>query len=263
MPNKFQNKQLLLFQGSGRECETVDVTSISVFQRCPLEYKYRYLPRNPYFDPKGPEILLGRYLHSITKGFLSVAANRRKEFLHIQTNKEKLLGKFGAGNERYEEVAAKAIRYLKEGPLCGLSVRAMEYTFKKRIKRFLLIGRIDFVGREGKGDILVDFKLDSAELEHHVSESSKYLQLIFYYFGIRDSIPLNSANLAYYFYANGRLEKTRVSDELLHTGWEEIERLNEARKKESSFPPRKSYYCLTCGVRNRDLCPLWTYNRNR
>ncbi len=263
MSKKLQKRQLLLFQGSERECEPLDITSLSVFQRCPFEYKYRYLPRNPYFDPKGPEILLGRYLHSITKGFLSVAANRRQESFDIQTNREMLLGKFRSRNERYEEAAAKAISYLKEGPLCGVSVRAMEYVFKKRVKKFLLIGRIDFVGREGKGDILVDFKLDSAELEHHVSESSKYLQLIFYYFGIRDSISLNSANLAYYFYANGRLETTRVSDELLHTGWEEIERLNEARKKESLFPARKSYYCLTCGVRNRDLCPLWTYNRNR
>jgi len=259
MQKDHNKKQSLLFLESEMRSEVLDFTSISVFQRCPLEYRYRYLPRDRGFDPPGTgiEIYLGRILHSITSDYL-----KRKKILGSENiSLQEYLERFEMHLRNLDGICYKnvmtAIDHLIKGPLSQLIVHAIEYPFKNPFKGFLLIGRIDCVGRDTQGDLIVDFKLDQAELDHHSSQSSRYLQLVFYYLGIRDSISLKSPHLAYYFFSNGSFERVEVSEKLIWNGWEEIQRLNEERKTISTFPSRKTYYCSSCAVKNRGFCPLW------
>lgn len=253
--NNTQN-QLLLFQQGESRLEVLNFSVISIFQRCPLEYKYRFSPRNPHFDPRGNEILLGRILHSITSDYLLKPPNERNERLNIQENWKKFSKYFNSNNQRYYEIIIKAVDHLMKGPLSRLVVHALEYPFKTPFRHLLLVGRVDCLGRETIGDMIVDFKLDPSELEYHSTQIHRFLQLIFYYFGIKNFIPLNSPYLAYYFFTNGSLELVKVSEDLVCSGIDEIQRLNHERKKMKAFHPRKSYHCLTCAVGNKDLCPL-------
>lgn len=252
-----RNSQSLLFPESELRLEILDFTSIGVFRRCPLEYRYRYSPRNKYFDPVGHDIFLGRILHSITSDFLSRPAIRRNEGFNGEEYWKKFGKQFEFEDDKYHKTVLSAIDHLIKGPLSRLKVHALEYPFKRSFNNFLLVGRVDCLCREVRGDLIIDFKLNPLELDHHSSQSSRYLQPIFYYLGIEDTIVLNSPHVGYYFYINGHFEIVELSEKLISSGWEEIQRLNEERKETTLFHPRKNYYCSSCAVRNKCLCPLW------
>lgn len=257
MKSNNKENQLSLYQEGENHLEILGISSLGIFQRCPLEYKYRFLPRNKEFDPQGYAIILGRILHSITADYLSKTVKERNIKSNLQDNKVKLEKYFDSSNKKYYDIAMKALNQLINGPLSKLSVKAIEYSFKKQVESFLLKGRIDCIGRKGKRDLIIDFKINPSELDHHKDQCSRYLQLIFYYIGIKDSIILNSPYLAYYFYSNASFEMIEVSESIVRNGLDRIIRLDKQRREATEYPPQNSYYCSTCTVRSKGLCPIW------
>jgi len=255
--NKNKLSQLGLFQGEENSIESLNISSLGIFQRCPLEYKYRFMPRDVNFDPQGNEILLGRILHSIISDYLSKRVNERNSDKCIQGIKEKLEGYFNSLKQEDCSVALTALNKLINGPLSKIIIRTTEYSFKKRFDGFVLKGRVDCIARDKRGDIIVDFKIGPLELDHHLDKRSRYLQLIFYYIAIKDLFSLQRPIIAYYFIKDGTFEIIEASDEMIREGWNEIVSLHKKRNEMVEYPPRRSYFCSSCTVKNKKLCPSW------
>jgi hypothetical protein len=257
MKNNNKLSQLGLFKEKENSIVSLDISSLGIFQRCPLEYKYRFMPRDISFDPQGTEILLGRILHLITSDYLSKPVNERNLDEYIKGYKNKLEGYFNSNKKEDCKVALSAFDKLINGPLSKMTIRATEYSFKKRIERFLLKGRVDCIARDKRGDIIIDYKIDPLELDHHLDKRSRYLQLIFYYLSIKDLFSLQNPMIAYYFFTDGTFEIIETSYDMIREGWNEIASLHKKRNEMAEYQPRRSHFCSTCAVKKKNLCPLW------
>jgi len=256
MENSRGKNQRPLFEIDNNYIEILDISTIELYKRCPLEYKHRFLPRNNQFDPQGGEVLLGRLLHAITADFLSFSVNDRSTKANIDEYANKLKKyEFLGGN--YYKIGIKAIENIISGPLSKLPVQAIERSFKKYVDSFLLKGRIDCIARGERGDLIIDFKIDPQELEHHLDQCDRFLQLIFYCFGISGTLPVTTPFLAYYYYTNATIEMIKVTESLISEGMDRIYYINSCRKNEKAYLPKKSYYCASCMIRIKGLCSLW------
>ena len=262
MTKKAKDKQLSLFSIEPSQLRPLNFSTISIFQRCPLEYKYRYFPRNMKFDPRGNEILLGRALHSFTSSYLSKLQNERKKQFNLEEEWVPFEKYFPNNNQKYHDILIEAFDHILKGSLSQLTILATEYSFKTTFDNFILTGRVDCVSRDKVGDLIIDFKLNPLEFSYHTSQVSRFLQLIFYYVAIKDSMQLGFPRLAYYFFSDGSFDIMETNDELISMGVREIQRLDAEREKAKQFYPNKTYFCLTCNVKRYRLCPLWKKNIN-
>jgi len=253
------NKQKELFPNLTSSLEVINFTELSVFQRCPLEFRFRFNPRDKSFDPQGPEVYLGRLLHILASKYLSKPVSKRKTFLSqaVFDSMWHKYRKYFQSNDNYYKIIMNVIAKLREGFLSNVQVFACEYSFKTTYRNLVIKGRVDCIANDGKGDLLIDFKLHSQELQHINTKISRYLQLIFYYFGIKDLITLNRLRLAHYFFTSGQIEQIEGSDEMLQRGWQELLRLHNESRNVTTFPPKRSQFCSNCVVRSRHKCPLW------
>lgn len=253
-------RQTNIFGDSASSPEVVSFTELATYQRCPLEYEYRFHPRNRSFDPAGPEVSLGRLLHGAACLYLSRPIPLRRDAPArniIPQLWNKYSAGFGTEAEHYQDLAMRIMDNMEGGPLSGLRILACEYRFKHTFGDFVLSGRVDCIARDEKGNLLVDFKLTSRELEHQDRIVDRYLQLIIYYLAVQDTIHLTQTTLRYYFFETGEFEDVECDGDLVKQGLQEVIRLNEERKKAEFFSARESYLCSTCLVKARQSCPLW------
>ena len=192
----------------------INFTEINTYLRCKLEYKYRYKPRNESYDPKGQDVYLGRFYHNIILHYLSHKANVRNKYLtkDVLYDKWKKLEKFYTDNF-FEKTILKNINLLKKSFLSTCDVLACEYSLKKAYDNFLIKGRVDSIIQTDFGNIIIDFKLNENEFNDFNSNLHRYLQLIIYYFGLKDSIEIKNAKLSHYFINTGKLE---MIDQILY-----------------------------------------------
>ncbi len=252
-------KQEDLFGLSENNIEKLNISKCLTFQRCPLEYKLRYLEkRSSRWEPK-INMNLGIFLHELTNQFLKKKIIHKNNesintLLDIKWEKEKF--KFEGDQENYYIKCKNIINLFVDSPICQIQPLASEYRFSKLIKKDLYItGRIDLIGKTNNDIQIWEFKLDESEISLMEQAHKKYFQLIFYYFGIRDIFGVLPRNLGYYFFSSGKSISVEVNPELLERGSQEIENVLNEMKKKREFVPRINNYCPSCGYNN--ICPKW------
>lgn len=260
---KQNNNQMPLF-GNISTLSVIDFSRINIFRRCPLEYKYRYSPRNTNFDPQSNEVVISRYLHSFAKYFFSLPKNKRELF--NQNNLDEWIENKIQKSYRVNQIDINEIKSgctnLLSARIRGIDVIALEYSFKNNIKDFLLTGRVDCIAKDSQGQILIDYKLDEKEFEYYLNEIDKYLQLIYYYFGTRDKLKLENIRFEYFFFSSGRSIQFRPNNYLLQKGLERIFCLYKEREIITETNPKINPFCDSCKVKEKKLCPLWTRGGN-
>ena len=238
--------------------EAINFTELNTYMRCKLEYKYRFNPRNQNYDPKGKDIYIGRFYHNIISEYLSHEVSIRKEYLNNKILYEKWQ-KYEQyyRNDFFNSEILKTINMLKRSYLSVCNVFACEYSFNRPYDHYLLKGRVDCIIKSEFGDIIIDFKLNENEFEHLTSNIQKYLQLIIYYYGIRETINLNNVKLAHYFFNTGKIEMIDGTDNFLSEGWEVFKKIIIKRSNETSFKPSKNAFCNNCNIKLNSKCPLF------
>ena len=132
-----------------------------------------------------------------------------------------------------------------------------EYPFKESYQGFLLNGRIDCLAQTKLEHLILDFKFEEREIKQYDANIDKYLQLIFYYYGIKNRFTFKNILLGHYFFLSGDMQTIKPDLQLFQQGWNRISQLYNEIHTISSFDPKANYFCDTCNVRKNGKCPLW------
>lgn len=230
----------------------VNFGKLEVFRRCPLEFKLKYLDKKKeIFQPKGENILIGRFFHTVIRDFLKIDSQSRSEerlFFLLDDLKEKWVQKNFLFNDKdlWHNKTLEAINIFKNNFPWKIKTIALEYHFKTKVDDLVFTGRIDYLGEENVIKIF-EFKTDEFEVPLNETDSEKYLQLIFYYYGIKNFFRENISHLAYYFFSTGRLESIKISEDLLRTGLLRIKDIVQELKSIKDYKPKVNPLCQSCG----------------
>lgn len=248
-------KQQHLFE-IGPQLQELSFLPISVFLRCLLEYRWRFVDRlSAGGELRGEEAQLGRLLHRIASRFLSAEEDTRTEQHATQ-----LLGAawkeaswaFPDNPDIWYSKARDALVRLAASELVQIKNAQPEVPFKRqRVDNLLLTGRVDLIGTLRGEVTIVEFKSEPFEIEIGIDPIDRFLQLIFYYHGLRKGLGRDPSRLLYYFFLGGETEEIQVSPELMRKGLERIQQLRQGMELAKQFMARPSQYCWTCGFYER------------
>lgn len=243
--------QLRLFEE--RELPRISFTQLSVFLRCPLEFKLRFVDRREgEFAPMGIEVSLGRVLHKLAQEYLKLPAGQRTQAF-LQSRCKDLVSKLTSRTSlRGCYPVEQALAHF-DSNFSGLEIGDLEMAFEEPFSSHILTGRIDCIVNGPRGSELIEFKVrDYYEFEYE-RQIDRYLQLLFYFLGIRRTgrdVPRG----AYYFFDSGIRDEIEFSEEVIREGEHRIKQLLERMSNETGFAPRHNQLCPTCGYKR--LCPI-------
>lgn len=243
-------EQQLLFD-IGPELEELSFSRISLFLRCPLEYRWRFIDGlSQAGQLRGEEAQLGRILHTVASRFLSAAEDTRTE-QHatrlLETTWKKASWAFPQESGAWYSKARDAVARLAASELLQIKNAQVEVRFnRQRVNDLLLTGRADVVGSLRDQLAIVELKSELFEIEIGTGPIDRLLQLIFYYHGLRGALPSDPSRLMYYFFLSGEIEEIQTTRELMYRGLERIKQLGQEMKLAKRFVARPSRYCWTC-----------------
>ena len=250
-------KQNNLFGFNDDSPEEINISKCMTFQRCPFEYKLRYIDKQKSKWRQNLKMNLGILLHDL------VSMQYKKILAHenVQTTdrlieniweKEKI--KYGIYEKEYYNKLKSALNRFNESPVSKIIPIASEYRFDNLLGSNLrLSGRIDFIGKDNNDLQIWDFKLEESEIFSSNVEYEKYFQLIFYYYGVKDTFGTFANRLGYYIFSNGKTITTKLTPELLENGLLKIERTIKEMREANIFIPNINNYCSSCGYKY--ICP--------
>ena len=209
-----QQEQLELFKDF--KIEKLNFTKIAVFLRCPKEYFHRFLLKDQTWDPQGEEILEGRVLHKTVREYLKLPLSERK-------SEEVLRNLYSSdifNKLNYKDILINAIRLFDQSILATLKNPQLEVSFKTSIDKFIFTGRIDCLVTGKNRWMLLDFKRSKLDLQPYETNIDKYLQLVFYCYGMKlDKSLKNNMKLGYYYFLDGETDVIDASSSFLKSGF--------------------------------------------
>lgn len=248
-------EQQFLFE-MGPQLEELSFLPISVFLRCPLEYRWRFVDRlSAGGELRGEEAQLGRLLHRVASRFLGATGDTRTEQQAtrlLETAWKEASWAFPNNLDMWYGKARDALVRLVASELVQIKNAQPEVPFKRqRVDNLLLTGRVDLVGTLRDQLTIVEFKSKRFEIEIGTDPIDRFLQLIFYYHGLRKGLSRDPSRLLYYFFLSGEMEEMEAAPELMQRGLERIQRLRQDMEFVKRFTARASQYCWTCGFYTR------------
>jgi len=252
-------KQNNLFKLSPKNIEELNISKLLVFRRCPFEYKLRYLEKGSLkWEPK-LDMNLGNFLHELVGLYFKnkIVHNEKQDIGRLFESKwEKEKIRFKEHQEDYHAKCKYIIDLFKRSPIVRTHPLASEYKFRKLIREDMyLTGRIDLVSKTDNNIQIWEFKLDEAELGFIDQEHKKFLQLIFYYYGIANAFGELPHNIGYYFFSSGKTVLLEVYPDILERGLQEIENILSEMKNTKEYIPKINNYCPSCGINK--ICPAY------
>ncbi len=238
----------------------VSYTQISMYENCPLQYKYGYVLRIP-FQPNHA-LTFGDTIHKTLRDFHTKLALGEKvsvdQLLEMYERNWDPSGYLSEEHklERFADGKKVLKRYYKDNIDKKLKHKALEknfYLFIDGTKFFGKIDRIDVLpGKKGDGVEIIDYKTGKAKTQKEVDNDK---QLTLYAMGTKEALHLNPAKLSLYFVDAGeKLSTTRTDAQLK----EERENVAEVIKKikSGSFEPKPGRLCEWCNY--KEICPyVW------
>ena len=233
--------------------EPISFTALATFIRCPLEYKLRYRDKIKAYEPAGTHVNLGRFLHSVASQFLKLPfKDRNSKFIELQfqseidanTNKEYIdeLGQFR------EPTTMLLLENFADKRLSDRNPH-----FKTRFGLYTIVGTTDCLIDSSDGIKIIEFKeYDYRDFEDD-SEILHYLQLLFYYFGLRQDMA-DITGGRYYFFNNGNMDNIAFTTERIDQAKIFIQQGLQELDKCTVFKPKLNRLCISCGY--NDKCEL-------
>lgn len=249
----FDDSDLIEGKGILKKGEAISYTALATFIRCPLEYKLRYRDKIKAYEPAGTRVNLGRFLHSVASQFLKLPfKDRISQSIELQFQKEIDT----STNAEYID----ELRRFREPTSMLLLANFADKAISDRNPHFrtpfglhTIVGTADCLVESSNGIQVVEFKeYDYREFEDDL-KILHYLQLFFYYFGLRKG-EIDIPEGLYGFFNSGDVDGIIFSEEIV----DEARTFIEAKLHEladcRNFAPRMNRLCISCGY--RDKCKL-------
>jgi CRISPR/Cas system-associated exonuclease Cas4 (RecB family) len=242
------------------EGNRVTYTELATFIRCPLEYKLRYCDEPKTFEPLGTRVNLGRFLHSVATQFLKLPAqHRNKEFIETMFREE-------TSKKRNPEYINELQRFqdptilLLTQYFIDKTVSDQSSHFTTTFGPFIITGTADCLINSNDGIQIVEFKeYDYREFDENV-DVLRYLQLLFYYFGLEErSTPIHRG--VYCFFNSGYTDEIFFSHKIIRQARDFILLKLQQIAECQDFSPKSNPLCVSCGYRGK--CKVQVHAKGR
>ncbi len=236
-------------------------SQVETYDKCPLQYRYRYIQRIP--TPTPPAAGFGNVIHQTLKDFYQVALEgkkpTKKDLLNILDNNWIDEGYTSKAHEkRMRQEAERMLRkFYDKGYDPDKLPKYLEQNFVIKAKEGLRIGgRIDRIDETKSGMEIIDYKtgkmIDQKEL-------NKSLQMSVYALAATDPGILKQnpedVILSFYFLDTGEKKSTQRSKEQLIQAKKDL--IKKAKEiEESQFEPRPGVWCDFCEYKL--ICEAWS-----
>ena len=236
-------------------------TSLSLYESCPLAYKYRMYDRlkSPGYSP---DAIFGIFIHNILeKIYQTGRIDKNSILLALEDEWDELRFDNVTQSDEYRKEALDLLNdYFKLNPI----ERDFKYILEKEFSVF--IGDVEFRGKLDRIDIntsgeaqIIDYK--TSQKKKTQKSIAKDLQLPYYFFLLSRS----AANESQFEISSGKFEYVRHADSPsveIQLNKDDIDRVEDRVRnisdsvQNSVFTPKKNSICYYCEFK-RLLCPLY------
>lgn len=232
--------------------DTLSFSQIDTFNKCALQYKYRYILN----VPSAPSHVLsfGQSMHEALKEFhTSRLLGKSPELANLlEFYKNSWVGAGYMSKEHEQERFANGMRLLEKYYIENASKKAKHIAIEKSFKLYLegtrFIGKIDRIDEVEGGVEIIDYKTGSSKNKGGDGDD----QLNIYAYGVIHAMKLNPVKLSYYFLETGDTMSFDANKEQIEASKTSILK-TAAAIKEKKFPPSPGIICSWCEYRN--ICP--------
>jgi RecB family exonuclease len=254
---------------------TLSYSQISLYNQCPLKYKYRYIEKRPL--KPSPVLNFGSTIHNTLKdyhrNFDPQKAQLTDLMLLYQRNWIATAYKDPAEEERFRKEGTRLLEaYYEKAKVDPNRVLYLEEFFRLRVDECTLVGKIDRVDSLPDGGWeIIDYKTSrkvksKRELENLLQFGGvpEILQLDIYYMACQEKWRRDPKQLSIYYLAareDGKICPRKVS---FSPGTERIERIKFLRRlvndvargiRRKDFRPKAGPLCNWCDY--KALCPAF------
>jgi hypothetical protein len=229
--------------------EPISYTELATYIRCPLEYKMRYHDKLNAYVPTGTHVNVGRFLHLISSQFLTESLpNRTSSFIEMKFEKEintSASAEYIGELRRFlEPTSMLLLRNFADACLSNMSPH-----FVTQFESFAIVGTVDALVETSEGTEIIEFKEYDYRDANNATNSLRYLQLLFYYFGLQER-GKNITGGTYGFFDTGRIDHIIFSKAIVdETKTFLVNELHELVDCED-FRAIPNRLCISCGYKN-------------
>lgn len=251
---------------------TYSHSKISTFEKCPYQYKLKYVDKIEPDIPQGIEAFMGSVVHQVledlykksqakiipTKGSLFELYN---SLWNEQYDERILIVRKNLAMEDYRKMGMRFIRdhYDKFHPFDQLNIIGLETEDKMTLRdgsEWHI--RIDKLCKDKEGNYYVcDYKTNGRMKDKQEADSDR--QLAMYSIWVKDKFEdVKSVKLVWHMLAfNEEVMSERTEDQLLKLHEETINKIAKIKKAEenNNFPANVSKLCEWCLYQN--ICPAY------
>jgi len=261
--NKFKelDKSEMIFKYKNIDKYSFSATSLSLYESCPLAYKYRMYDRlkSPGYSP---DAIFGIFIHNILEKIYQTDQIDKDSILLVLEDEwdELRFDSLTQSNEYKKEALNLLNDYFKENPID----RDIRYVLEKEFSAF--IGDVEFRGKLDRIDVntsgemqIIDYK--TSQKKKTQKSIIKDLQLPYYFFLLSRSTDDESK----FEISSGKFEYVRHAESPsveIQLNKDDIDRVEDRVRNISSsvqrsvFTPKKNSICYYCEFK-RLLCPLY------
>ena len=250
------------------------ISRIESFEKCQLQYKYRYIDKVP-LKVETIEAFLGNQVHEALKEFYDFVKNKivkpkewllskydelwKKEF----SDSIKIVKKELSAEEYYQKGKKSLVDYYDEyQPFDRTKIVKTEesiyFPIKKNTEEFRFVGILDRLDWSDKEKIfeIHDYKTSSSLMTQE--EADQDIQLPIYQLALMSKWPEAEKTklIWHYLLFNKQIESSRTKKQLIEVRDKVIERIKVIEACEE-FNPHKSALCDWCDF--QEICPLWKH----
>ena len=251
LKHHYRNKESLSFSA----------TSLSLYESCPLAYKYKMLDRLKV-DGYSPEAAFGIFVHNIFEKIFK-GSNCKHSIVKKIINEEWEDSYFDndtQSSEYKKEADDLILNYFKHNPINENASYILEKEFSIFMNDIEYRGKIDRIDILEDGDIqIIDYK--TSNKKKTAKAIKKDIQLPYYFFLLSRGKEENgfssikSAKLEYLKHPDDPSVEIELNYEDILNVENRIKNISKSVKKDL-FTPKKNSICYYCDFK-RLLCPLY------
>lgn len=236
----------------------ISYSQISLFQKCPLSYRFRYIEKKP--SKPSPYLSFGTSVHKVLSQFYEEYDGRFPSFSLLESLLDKNWVSEGYANSeeelQWKKNALSALRnFYEKTDLSKKRPLEFEEWFEIPFADFTLVGKIDRVDRTDNGRLhVIDYKT-GGKLQSH-EQVKKDLQLAIYYYACRYKYKEDPEKVGLYFLTQNEIISAELTEievqEAVKNILETYQNISRAID-EDSFAANVSKLCDYCDY--LEFCP--------
>lgn len=232
---------------------------LSIFQRCPLRYKFQYIDfLGEKYKKEWPHFIFGRAIHKSLADFFRVPPEGRtleglKHLLRQHwLRQDRRVFKSAEEERMWGEKALEVLEIYYRSEDMGVRPEVIEERLEVPVADFILLGRIDRVDRLPDGGYeLIDYKTGTYVPPQE--EFDQDLQMSIYCLGLYHQRAIFASKLTAHYLQAGEKLTTARSREELEAAVEKIREIIAQVEGTEQFKPRVSPFCSWCDY--LEICP--------